>query len=196
MQKGILSALAIFMTVAATSATAVPVNRSDFGPTAVNFDFTGQPNGALIATDGYLTVSGGVVSGSGPERGDLTNPTYYDGADASVIRLDFLAGAVAVGMDFNSNNADTTLSLFDSLNNLLESFTLPVSSQTPCEGFRCGFIGINFGANAVAYALIDTPLNGNELFIDNIIYQTPAPNALLLIALGLLGLGFSRRARA
>lgn len=185
--------LAILLLALPMAANAIPIDRADFDPSAVEYGFDGEALGAIVVGDGFLTVSNGNVANLA--RGDLVVPTYYDGNDASIIRLDFASSISAVGLDFNSNNADTTLYVFDAFDVLIESFTLAVADQFPCGGFRCGFIGIDTGGLNIAYALIDTPLIGNELFIDNIIYQAPEPGTLALLGIGLAGIGLARRRR-
>ena len=176
--KLIIAALLVILPFAANAA---PILRGDFDPSAVEYEFVGLPFGQIIVSDGNLTVSDGEVRTVA--RGDLVSPTYYDGNDASVIRLDFASSISAIGLDFNSNNADTTLSVFDSLDNLIESFTLSAAEQFPCAGFLCGFVGLDVGALNIAYVLIDTPLIGDELFIDNIIYQAIEPTNFFTLAI-------------
>ncbi|WP_016951811.1 PEP-CTERM sorting domain-containing protein [Anabaena sp. PCC 7108] len=174
----------------AANAQAASINRSDFNPDAVNFDFASSAPSSTVATDGNLTVTNGVVLNIG-SYGSLNGNTYYDGNDASVIRFDFLNPVSAFGLDFAANNADITLSIFDNVNNLIESLTLDWTTL-PGSPFATGFIGLNAGSNSIAYATIDTPLNGNELYVDNLIYQyqsspTSVPEPASLI--GILGLG-------
>ncbi len=188
--------LTTFLVFASLQANAIPITRVGFDPGAAEFDFSGLPAGQIIAGDGVLTVSNGYVRAA--TLGNVIAPAYYDGDDASVIRLDFSGVVSAVGMDFISYNADTTLSLFDAGDGLLESFTLARGGQFGCGGFSCGFAGIDLGSSLAAYATIDTPLLGNELYIDNIIYQSahqsvPEPTTLAILGLGLAGVGFGRR---
>lgn len=175
------------------TANAIPIDRVDFDSSAIEYGFDDASIGDVVASDGNLFVTNGVVATIA--RGDLIVPTYYDGNDASVITLEFSSYVSAIGLDFNSNNADTTLSVFDDSFNLIEAFTLATLDQVSCDGFLCGFVGIDVGSNLIAYVTIDTPLNGDELFIDNIIYQAsvPEPTTLALLGLGLAGIGFSRK---
>lgn len=190
--KSVVSAaLAAGMGVIGTSsAQASTLNRSDFNANAVNFDFESSALNSTTATDGNLTVTNGRVANIG-SIGPLAGKSYYDGADSSVIRFDFLNSVSAVGVDFIAFNNDITLSLFDSANNLINSFTQDWTTLPTAAGFPSGFIGLNAGSNSIAYATIDTPLNGNELYIDNIIYQSVTSTAVPEPAsmLGLLGIG-------
>lgn len=130
-----------------------------------------------------------------PPFGDILPPAYYDGGDSSVIRFDFVSAISAFGLDFISNNVDTTLSFFDSSNTLIESRTITTDNMEFCFIGTCGYVGIDVGANLISYATIDTPLDGDELWIDNIIYQmaeVPEPSTLVIFALGIMGLA-SRR---
>jgi hypothetical protein len=143
--------------------------------------------------DGNLLLSNGYVVDIG-SAGTLSGFVYYDGADSSVIRLDFASAVSAVGLDFIVNNQPTTLSLFNSSDQLIESTTLSNIGLPIAGNFPNGFIGLNVGSNVISYATIDTILVGNELYIDNIIYQSqvPEPTTLAILALGMLGLA-SRR---
>jgi hypothetical protein len=99
-------------------------------------------------------------------------------------------------LDWDSNRQNPTLSVFDSGNHLLESLTLDWTTFPRSPFFPFGFIGIDVGSNSIAYATIDTPLNGNELFVDNLIYQraaVPEPASLSLFAIGALGAASLRR---
>ncbi len=180
------------------AANAAPIARDSFGPNAVNYNFDGTQFGVTTATDGFMTVSNGVVL----NVPNAITTSYFDGGDASPIRMDFASPISALGLDFFSNFADTGLGLFDAGNNLLSWLILSTNQLSGCSipstniSGLCGFIGVDFGSNSVAYALIDTPLQGSELLIDNIIYQTTEvsePTTFALMGLGLLGLFLSRR---
>lgn len=173
--------------VGASSSQAASISRADFNADAVNFNFESAVLGSSVATEGNLSVTNGVVTNVGT-RGLLSGNSYYDGFDSSVIRFDFVNAVSAFGVDFTANNADITLSIFDNADNLINSLTLDFRTLPTAIGFPVGFIGLNAGSNSIAYATIDTPLNGNELFVDNAIYQStavPEPASVL----GLLGLG-------
>jgi hypothetical protein len=190
--------------LAAQAVQAASVIRTDFGPAATEFDFTGA-SGTTV-TSGNLNVTGGVVTNAVAWPG-TTLPNYYDGDDSTLIRLDFSSPVAAVGMDFMANRVDTTLTLYDATNTVLESYTLPAAGLATYDGYPYGFIGIDYGSEAVSYAIIDTPLDGNELYIDNIIYQggsvppapgpapvtVPAPGAIVLAGIGGGLIGWLRR---
>lgn len=68
---------------------------------------------------------------------------------------------------------------------------MPVAGGDPY-----GFIGLNAGSNVIAYAIIDTPRAGNELYVDNVIYQSaavPEPATLALFGMGTLAVAMMRR---
>lgn len=184
----IVTTIAIGVGVVGTSsAQAASINRSDFDANAINFNFESALTGATSITDGNLSVNNGRVLNIG-SFGLISGKGYYDGGDSSVIRFDFLNPVSAFGLDFIANNADITLSIFDNANNLIESLTLNWR-QVPNYGYPSSFIGLNAGSNSIAYATIDTPLAGNELYVDNLIYQSgtavPEPSSML----GLAGAG-------
>ena len=170
------------------------ITRAEFGPSATEYDFTGTSTGQVIVGDGNLSLSNGRVEILG-SLGFISGNSYYDGADSSVIRLDFASAVSAVGLDFIVNNQPTTLSLFNSSNLLIETTTLSNIGLPLGGSYPYGFIGLNVGSAIISYATIDTPLIGNELYIDNIIYQSssiPEPSTLAILALGIMGLA-SRR---
>ncbi|MEO1431299.1 MAG: PEP-CTERM sorting domain-containing protein [Cyanobacteria bacterium J06633_8] len=172
------------------SAEAASIGRSDFNPDATEFNFDGTSG--TDVTDGNLSVTNGVVSGYDRPT-NMSGYTYFDGGDSSVIRFDFLEEVSALGMDFYANNADITFSVFDKSDNLIENLTLDWTTQDAPTGYPEGFIGLDVGSNLISYATIDTPRNGNELFVDNVVYQSaaqsvPEPASMLgLLAVTSLG---------
>lgn len=190
------AAIALFLGL--SQAEASPILRAAFDVGATTYDLTGATDGSTTATNGDAALSNGVVIGG--SIGPLVAPNYYDGGDSSVIRIDFLNPVSAFGLDWLANNANPTLSVFDSSNTLLESLTLDWTTFLSVGGFPQGFIGLDVGSNAIAYATIDTPLNGNELYVDNLIYQraaaVPVPATLPLLAIGVAGLAAIRRRKA
>lgn len=170
-------------------AEASAILRTGFNPGATSYDLTNATIGSTTATNGDATLRNGDVSRG--SRGSVLAPSYYDGNDSSVIRIDFLNPVSAFGLDWIAGNANPTLTVFNSSNILLESLTLDWTQFPISRGLPIGFIGLNVGSNEIAYATIDTPLNGNELFVDNLIYQrsatVPEPATLPLMFIGTLG---------
>jgi PEP-CTERM motif len=176
-----------FSIISSNAAHAASLSREDFNSQAVKFDFEGIPDNTSDVKAGNLSVTNGLTFNIG-SFGLINGTSYYDGFDPSVIRFDFLKSVSAFGLDFIANNADITLSAFDKNNKLIESLTLDWTKVVNLDGYPSSFIGLDVGSNSIAYATIDTPLNGNELYIDNVIYQhadVPEPASIM----GLLGLG-------
>jgi PEP-CTERM motif len=197
MKKSRCVFLAFAAAVMATGAQATPITRAGFSASATSYDFTGLANGVTTAGNADLSVTNGYVTIAGDGAGLLNGPTYYDGGDTSQITLIWASGISAVGMNYMANNQATTLSLYGAANNLLETLTLPASANVAGCYFTCGFIGIDLGTSSVYKAIIDTPLNGTELYIDAIVYQrsntVPEPSSLALGGLVLSGLVMARR---
>ena len=184
--KALVLALAL---AAIGSAQSASIGRAQFDATATSYNFTGAAFASVTATDGHVTATNGIVVPVGIGSTGLASPTYNDGGDASVITFSFSSPVSAFGLDWYANRANPTLSVFDSGNNLLESLTLDWTTFPTFSNSPYGFIGLNAGSNSIAYATIDTPLIGGELFVDNLIYQTsaaavPEPSTFILLAMG------------
>jgi hypothetical protein len=199
--KNVYTALAtatLGLVLALPNANASPILRAGFNANATTYNLSGATINSVTATNGDATLLNGIVSGYG--NTSLPAPTYYDGGDSSVIRIDFLNPVSAFGLDWFANNANPTLSVFNSSNVLLESLTLDWTKFSKVDSYPTGFIGLNVSSNAIAYATIDTPLNGGELYVDNLIYQrsatVPVPATLPLLCIGALGLIANRRRKA
>jgi hypothetical protein len=156
---------------------AVSIARNEFKPSAVNYVpvLDNTTSGKRVLTDNtLLTITGGFVVFLSISPGDAY--IYYDGYDNTTITMNFLDPVSALGMDWISNDASPTLSVYNAQNVLLDSLTLDWT-QYPKKGSPLspyGFIGIDVGQDAISYATIDTPIqSGNELFVGAWIYQSP-----------------------
>ena len=178
-------------------ANAIPIDRVDFSGSAVTYGFDGETAGTTTVNSDILTVSQGVVSSFNWTGTPLVEPTYNNQGGGTATRLDFLSDVSAIGLDFVSNNATVSLSIFDSSDTFLESIELSDFGLPLQNGFPSGFVGLDTGVNNIAYALFDTPYQqGFDFYIDNIIYQqvdVPEPSPLVIMALGLLAIGFLKR---
>ena len=146
-----------------------------------------------------MTVSQGTVGSIPVPISNLLSTPYLKGtlfytnssstvASYDPIRLEWRSPISAVGIEILTNlDKDVTLELFDATNQLLESLTI-LSADLTNESFaNSGFIGIDYGTNRVASALISG--NGTSLYIDSVAYQAvPEPGAFVLFVLGLCGL--------
>ncbi|MEI8018233.1 MAG: PEP-CTERM sorting domain-containing protein [Schlesneria sp.] len=194
--------IVLALVLGATVANAGQITRQEFSPNAINYGFESATFEATTASDGVMTVSQGTVSQIPvPISNSLSTPyikgmifvTYSPGAPVNPIKLEWSSPISAVGIEILTNlDKDVTLELFDGTNQLLESLTI-LSADLTHESFaNSGFIGIDYGTNRVASALISG--NGTDLQIDSVVYQSvPEPGTFSLLVLGLCGLaGVSR----
>jgi hypothetical protein len=119
-----------------------------------------------------------------------TNSLHNVYADTSFGQLTFtLTSPVnALGFFWGASNNLWTLNGYNSSNELLESFSLPIT-----EGSNSGdFVGI--AATGIAYATLTGP-SSDYIFVDNVMTSAvPVPAALPLFGTALAGLGvFGRR---
>lgn len=195
--------LAIALTLASNSALSAFIDRSSFGPAAINVDFSDGIDNAPIYASGNLSVSGGNVTTN--EYGNIPDPmdgfSYTnDGGGGNPagapIRLDFSSSVSAVGVDIYYNEDPVLFEFFDSTDTLIESIF-----ATPTDFHDIGgYFGFNAESDEISYALFSMPTKPTDhnLFIDNVIYQSvvPIPAALPLFgsALGLMGfIGWRKR---
>lgn len=197
----------------AGNANAVPIERNDFNPTAINYGFDDLNTGTQTATWGDLTITNGIVlSFTDQLPTGMTNPnTYYYEPGENELLLDFSSPVSAMGMSIMSKCSDVgtrdkiTLNIFNDLGTLLESktiavATLPIYTMGDPElnqEYYYGFIGLDIGSNGVAYA----KMNGSKFHIDEVIYQkisenpVPEPSTMLLVGLGMIGITVLKRIR-
>jgi len=185
----------------AVTAGAIPISQTDFGPGAIVYGFDEASIDQETVTSGILTVKNGVVYPATFDGG-MESPVYYDGGDPSVIRFDFSTPVPAVGASFYANKENITLSVYDSSDTVLESYTIDWTTlprSTLSGQYPYGFIGIDYGSPSISYALVDTPLIGKELYVDNITYHpsapVPEPATLFLFSTGIAGLAWIRLRR-
>ncbi len=169
----------------AFSNAATILDRSDFGPQAVEYGFDNAQLGDLTAGDGNLLVStsdgkGSVFDSNDPnfqgvfQSLNMPLPIYMRTAEnTKSITLNFAQESIGrVGFDFLIVNAqpspvfDLSLSLFDEDNNQLGFYNLAAANQPPCNvpvlaNSTCGFIGLGINSNTIAFASVNYTLLGN-----------------------------------
>ena len=200
-----LKCLSILTSVIILSSSAIveasPILQSDFSSSATVLDTLTFANGATTITTSDLTLTGGInnIIGWLPVFSYVDVNSLDDLSAPTTIKLQFNAPVAALGFQFVSGNTPVTLSVFNSLNVLLESYTI---SDIGLPGFSSnfplptGFIGLNVGNALIDHAAISTGVPSNSIYIGNITYgavsSVPVPAAAWLFASGILGLGALR----
>ena len=200
-----LKCLSILTSVIILSSSAIveasPILQSDFSSSATVLDTTTFADGATTITTSDLTLTGGINYIIGLPVFSYLDSTTYDVANSAptTIKLQFNAPVAALGFQFISAFTPVTLSVFNSLDVLLESYTMSNIGLPLLYGmFPYGFIGLNEGNALIDHATISTGLSSsNSVYIGNITYgvavsSVPVPAAAWLFASGILGLGALR----
>lgn len=158
---------------------------SNPGTNIFSVDPSTQPAEPFNASTGSLSF--GTQDGLFPHL--FREPTHLH------MRVDFAVQTDFVSIDFISNNGDDQgfMSVYDSLDNLLGSYTTDHLSLNQFETMAFS------SASANIMYITASGLNGfSSGGLDNLQYNSPVPEpgTIALMCLGLVGLGFRRRAMA
>jgi len=171
---------------------------------AVTIDF----ETTAIATYNSLTIGEATITytgGDGDFQVVFASPgapisgraiiSVFDNPGPAPFRVDFssLVSSVSIGVgDFDADVDNTFMQAYDSSNNLLDSD----SYVNPAPTFGGDFLTVS--AASIAYVLFwDAEPFPGAVYWDQLSYQqVPEPNALLLAALALGGLGLTLRRKA
>ena len=155
-------------------ASAAFISLASFSPSAVTYGFENAAVNALTPGDGFVSFSDGEVANGSPGTpgGGIRSYTNLGVANppaGGVLRMDFASAVSAVGFAAYYNNSAVLFRVFDSSNNLLDSY----SGSPTNYGSINGFIGLSTGVANISYALASVPAVNNihNLYIDNVIYQ-------------------------
>lgn len=189
------SGLSFAAPIVGTSGVGAPVVP---GATAV-VDFEAQGN----STFGSLTVGDVTFTGIG---GNLVTENQYAGqyngrgryylqnnsGSTPGVRFDFANAVSAFAFNWGASDYTWTLSAFDSLNNLIESFTTPITSSSNAGEY------IGLSGSGIKYATL-TSSNSDYIFVDNFTIAAdagntvPEPASLALVGLALAGVAVARK---
>ena len=199
--------MAIAASIISMSALANPVSGTDgFGNPVVpgatsTIDFDSQGD----ATFSSLSLGGVTFSGiGGTLRTDNSFPNDYNGRGARYLdnsagatngfRFDFSAPLSGFAFNFGASDVAWTLTGFDALGNLLESYQLPVVSASN----QGDYFGLTANGTNFSYATLTSSATAFDwVFVDNFTIAAagaaiPEPGSFALLGLGLLGLVSAR----
>lgn len=172
--------------VALTGATTITFSEQAFS-TSPSFTFGDVTFDALGSNSLRLQnnpCSSVCVPNTGPILSNQTSGTSGTG-----FTVDFASSVSAFGFGAAAMNSALSVSAFDSLNNLIETFNFSGS----CCGFQFGGIS----AAGISSLLVST---SDLIAFDNFMYVSentavPEPTVLALFVIGLAGIGASRKKR-
>ena len=162
--------------------------------TVIDFNSaTGNPNGYTDQGVTFSNISATTASFTGSPTG--SQAIVISGNDISAFRADIGGGASSVSVDLGDFNSDPDrifLSVFDSLNNILNTVTFDLASSFS------GMETLSVTAANIAYATFGTTgdLGLGGIFVDNFTFEAasvPEPAVIGLMGLGLAAFGLRRR---
>lgn len=181
-------------------ATAGPIGLSGFGSGAVTttFDDLDLPfnNPPPLVVDGHTFVTSfpnityfTPFSGSGCDADCIATGFDVDTIDIELVELSLRAGVDVVSF---LPGATGMAEFYDQANSLLGTVAFSIGS------FTSGFVGWEADSGFISrISMIFTSDNGAVEGIDNLIYElaqtVPAPGAMALLGVGLIGLVMRRR---
>jgi hypothetical protein len=191
-------------------ASAIPLNRGDFSPAAVDIDFEGFPTHTLISTQ-YQPLGAVFTTIGGTPQANADNiPSYGPLASGNIlatgvslgsdhIEMSFVdpisglpAATAGVGADiiFRDTGTVATLEVFDAAMSSLGLTTTAPDLGGTDEVF------LGFSAPGIYKAVFTFAANDTFAGIDNLIFErVPEPSSLAMIALASISLSPLRKPR-
>ena len=200
----LFTCLALTLFTSMANAILITVDPDDFADgTDISNAFSGI---SLSAIDGgnNILLTNSVFSQTSSLASTGTQVFGHDGIFTQTwaqglvadLRIDFIQATDFVSLDIIANNGSDPgfLEAYDSTGTLLGSFITQgnLGSGIPETAT------ISSGSANIAY-VIASGLGGNDVALDNLIYNSatvPEPTVLALLSFGLLGLGIARRKKS
>jgi len=177
-----------------------PADPALFGATVIDFEsqtlgtyLSLAIGGVTFTADDYHLRIGNEYAGQYNNPGRSLDNGVYGDMGFSSMTVSFASTVSAFGFNWGASDEQWLLTAYDASDNLLESYSLPITYASNNGDF------VGLAVNGIDHAVLSGS-SGDWIFVDNFAYVTgvviPAPGAVLLGTIGVSLVGWLRRRRA